>query len=99
MALGFSEVSPNSSDEITQNRYLFRELFRTQHKHHFEKSSYSDISRLLRHVQIISKISFRLHLIRHAEGTHNPAHVISILDPPLTPKGIEQSEAVSVFSL
>ncbi|KAJ5964373.1 uncharacterized protein N7479_004249 [Penicillium vulpinum] len=35
-------------------------------------------------------MSFRLHLIRHAEGTHNPAHDTTILDPPLTEKGIEQ---------
>ncbi|KAJ6125141.1 hypothetical protein N7471_012458 [Penicillium samsonianum] len=36
-------------------------------------------------------MSFRLHLIRHAEGTHNPGHDTTILDPPLTEKGIEQS--------
>ncbi|KAJ5373943.1 hypothetical protein N7517_005949 [Penicillium concentricum] len=35
-------------------------------------------------------MSFRLHLIRHAEGTHNPGHNTTIHDPPLTEKGIEQ---------
>ncbi|KAJ5617740.1 hypothetical protein N7537_002854 [Penicillium hordei] len=35
-------------------------------------------------------MSFRLHLIRHAEGTHNPSHDRTILDPPLTEKGIQQ---------
>lgn len=38
-----------------------------------------------------AEMSFRLHLIRHAEGTHNPGHDTTILDPPLTEKGIEQS--------
>ncbi|OJJ30426.1 hypothetical protein ASPWEDRAFT_55015 [Aspergillus wentii DTO 134E9] len=35
---------------------------------------------------------FRLHLIRHAEGTHNPTHDTTILDPPLTATGVAQSE-------
>lgn len=35
---------------------------------------------------------FRLHIIRHAQGTHNIAHDTTILDPPLTEKGIKQSE-------
>ncbi|OJJ82053.1 histidine phosphatase family protein [Aspergillus glaucus CBS 516.65] len=38
---------------------------------------------------------FRLHVVRHAEGIHNPKHDISILDPPLTPKGVQQSERLS----
>lgn len=37
-----------------------------------------------------AEMSFRLHLIRHAEGTHNPGHDTTILDPPLTEKGIQQ---------
>ena len=39
-----------------------------------------------------AKMSFRLHLVRHAEGTHNPGHDTTILDPPLTARGIEQSQ-------
>ncbi|KAJ6096346.1 Histidine phosphatase superfamily clade-1 [Penicillium sp. IBT 16267x] len=35
---------------------------------------------------------FRLHLIRHAEGIHNPGHDTTILDPVLTERGIKQSE-------
>lgn len=35
---------------------------------------------------------FRLHLIRHAEGTHNPNHDTTIPDPPLTETGIRQSK-------
>ncbi|KAJ5788284.1 hypothetical protein N7457_003274 [Penicillium paradoxum] len=35
-------------------------------------------------------MSFRLHLVRHAEATHNPGHDITILDPPLTERGIQQ---------
>lgn len=38
---------------------------------------------------------FRLHVVRHAEGIHNPNHDTTILDPPLTPKGIQQSERLS----
>ncbi|KAJ5860888.1 uncharacterized protein N7529_008198 [Penicillium soppii] len=37
-------------------------------------------------------MSFRLHLVRHAEGTHNPGHDTTIHDPPLTARGIEQSQ-------
>ncbi|BCR82946.1 phosphoglycerate mutase family protein [Aspergillus chevalieri] len=40
-------------------------------------------------------MAFRLHVVRHAEGIHNPKHDISILDPPLTPKGVQQSERLS----
>ncbi|KAL4734521.1 histidine phosphatase superfamily [Aspergillus similis] len=36
-------------------------------------------------------MGFRLHVIRHAEGTHNPNHDTTILDPPLTARGIEQA--------
>ncbi|KAL3436991.1 histidine phosphatase superfamily [Aspergillus tetrazonus] len=36
-------------------------------------------------------MGFRLHVIRHAEGTHNPNHDTTILDPPLTERGIEQA--------
>ncbi|KAL3476406.1 histidine phosphatase superfamily [Aspergillus californicus] len=39
-----------------------------------------------------AKMTFRLHLVRHAEGTHNPTHDTTILDPPLTARGIEQSQ-------
>ncbi|KAJ5157338.1 uncharacterized protein N7482_008438 [Penicillium canariense] len=39
-----------------------------------------------------TKTVFRLHLVRHAEGTHNPAHDTTIPDPPLTERGIEQSK-------
>ncbi|KAJ5735224.1 Histidine phosphatase superfamily clade-1 [Penicillium malachiteum] len=39
-------------------------------------------------------MSFRLHVIRHAEGTHNPHHDTSILDPELTETGIQQSKAL-----
>ncbi|OQD73038.1 hypothetical protein PENDEC_c017G05160 [Penicillium decumbens] len=35
---------------------------------------------------------FRLHVVRHAEGTHNPKHDTTILDPPLTVTGVEQSK-------
>lgn len=35
---------------------------------------------------------FRLHLVRHAEGTHNPNHDTTILDPQLTENGISQSQ-------
>lgn len=42
------------------------------------------------HRSTVTEMSFRLHLVRHAEGTHNPGHNTSILDPPLTEKGIEQ---------
>jgi broad specificity phosphatase PhoE len=38
---------------------------------------------------------FRLHIVRHAEGTHNPAHDTTIPDPPLTQRGIEQSQELS----
>lgn len=34
---------------------------------------------------------FRLHLVRHGEAIHNPNHNTTILDPPLTSKGIQQS--------
>jgi broad specificity phosphatase PhoE len=34
---------------------------------------------------------FRLHVVRHAEGTHNPKHDTTILDPPLTVTGVKQS--------
>ncbi|CAG7991651.1 unnamed protein product [Penicillium olsonii] len=37
-------------------------------------------------------MSFRLHLVRHAEGTHNPNHDTTIPDPQLTAKGIHQSQ-------
>ncbi|EYE92798.1 phosphoglycerate mutase family protein [Aspergillus ruber CBS 135680] len=40
-------------------------------------------------------MDLRLHVVRHAEGIHNPKHDISILDPPLTPKGVQQSEMLS----
>ena len=40
-------------------------------------------------------MEFRLHTVRHAEGIHNPMHDHSIRDPPLTPKGIQQSEYLS----
>ncbi|CAI7663189.1 unnamed protein product [Penicillium glandicola] len=46
------------------------------------------------HRPINADMSFRLHLIRHAEGTHNPAHDTTILDPPLTEKGIQQCQAL-----
>ncbi|KAJ6020705.1 Histidine phosphatase superfamily clade-1 [Penicillium herquei] len=39
-------------------------------------------------------MSFRLHVIRHAEGTHNPLHDTTILDPELTETGIQQSKAL-----
>lgn len=35
---------------------------------------------------------FRLHVVRHAEGTHNPKHDTTIPDPPLTATGVEQSK-------
>ncbi|KAL2825329.1 histidine phosphatase superfamily [Aspergillus cavernicola] len=38
---------------------------------------------------------YRLHLVRHAEGTHNPTHDTSILDPPLTANGVQQCEELS----
>ncbi|CAG8048250.1 unnamed protein product [Penicillium olsonii] len=38
------------------------------------------------------EMSFRLHIIRHAQGTHNIAHDKTIPDPPLTEEGIQQSE-------
>lgn len=38
---------------------------------------------------------YRLHVVRHAEGIHNPANDKSIRDPPLTPRGIEQSQILS----
>lgn len=38
---------------------------------------------------------FRLHIIRHAEGTHNPHHDTTIHDPELTPTGIHQSKDLS----
>ncbi|KAJ5647906.1 hypothetical protein N7490_004278 [Penicillium lividum] len=38
---------------------------------------------------------FRLHLIRHAEGTHNTGHDTTIHDPPLTENGVKQSEDLS----
>ncbi|KAL4921999.1 histidine phosphatase superfamily [Aspergillus aurantiobrunneus] len=38
---------------------------------------------------------YRLHLVRHAEGTHNPSHDTTILDPPLTENGVHQSEELS----
>ncbi|KAJ5645101.1 Histidine phosphatase superfamily clade-1 [Penicillium longicatenatum] len=37
-------------------------------------------------------MTFRLHLIRHAEGIHNPGHDTTINDPILTERGIKQSE-------
>ncbi|KAJ5925630.1 Histidine phosphatase superfamily clade-1 [Penicillium verhagenii] len=40
-------------------------------------------------------MSFRLHLVRHAEGTHNPEHDTTILDPELTERGVKQSEELS----
>lgn len=42
-----------------------------------------------------SRMIYRLHIVRHAEGTHNPAHDTTILDPPLTERGIEQSQELS----
>ena len=44
--------------------------------------------------QPLSRMSFRLHLVRHAEGTHNLAHDTTILDPPLTAKGVTQSQSL-----
>lgn len=44
--------------------------------------------------QPLSKMSFRLHLVRHAEGTHNLGHDTTILDPPLTANGVEQSQSL-----
>ncbi|KAJ5308966.1 hypothetical protein PENANT_c020G08286 [Penicillium antarcticum] len=41
------------------------------------------------------KMIFRLHIVRHAEGTHNPGHDTTILDPPLTERGIKQSLELS----
>ncbi|KAJ5747873.1 uncharacterized protein N7511_009569 [Penicillium nucicola] len=41
------------------------------------------------------KMLFRLHIVRHAEGTHNPGHDTTILDPPLTERGIQQSQELS----
>lgn len=38
---------------------------------------------------------YRLHVVRHAEGIHNPLHDKTIPDPPLTQKGIEQCERLS----
>lgn len=38
---------------------------------------------------------YRLHLLRHAEGIHNPTHDTSIPDPPLTANGVEQCETLS----
>ncbi|KAJ5709495.1 Histidine phosphatase superfamily clade-1 [Penicillium malachiteum] len=38
--------------------------------------------------------NFRLHIIRHAEGTHNPRHDTTILDPELTEAGLQQSKAL-----
>lgn len=38
---------------------------------------------------------FRLHIVRHAEGTHNPTHDTTILDPHLTERGIAQSQELS----
>ncbi|RDW57853.1 phosphoglycerate mutase family protein [Aspergillus mulundensis] len=35
-------------------------------------------------------MAFRLHVVRHAEAAHNPNHDTTILDPPLTAKGIHQ---------
>lgn len=35
---------------------------------------------------------FRLHLVRHAEGIHNPSHDTTIPDPILTESGIKQTE-------
>jgi len=40
-------------------------------------------------------MSFRLHLVRHAEGIHNPGHDTTILDPILTERGIKQAEDLS----
>lgn len=42
------------------------------------------------HRPTVTEMSFRLHLVRHAEGIHNPGHDTTILDPPLTEKGIAQ---------
>ncbi|KAJ5085739.1 hypothetical protein N7532_010510 [Penicillium argentinense] len=36
-----------------------------------------------------------LHLIRHAEATHNPNHDTTIPDPPLTATGIQQSKQLN----
>lgn len=40
-------------------------------------------------------MEYRLHVVRHAEGIHNPAHDKTIPDPPLTQKGIKQCERLS----
>lgn len=37
-------------------------------------------------------MTYRLHIVRHAEGTHNLAHDTSILDPELTPHGVSQAQ-------
>lgn len=39
-----------------------------------------------------SNMVYRLHIIRHAEGIHNPTHDKTILDPPLTENGVQQSK-------
>lgn len=41
------------------------------------------------------KMPFRLHIVRHAEGTHNPHHDTTIHDPELTPTGTQQSADLS----
>ncbi|KAJ9296427.1 hypothetical protein DTO271G3_5125 [Paecilomyces variotii] len=37
----------------------------------------------------------RVHIIRHAEGVHNVHHDKTILDPELSPHGIEQSKTLN----
>ncbi|KAJ9319088.1 hypothetical protein DTO271D3_676 [Paecilomyces variotii] len=37
----------------------------------------------------------RVHIIRHAEGVHNVDHDKTILDPELSPNGIEQSKTLN----
>ena len=42
------------------------------------------------------EMPFRLHVIRHAQGTYNTKHGITILWAPLKEKGIQQSEYLTL---